>query len=145
MELIKAKCTVVQSGVWAPLAAMHQLRNTIGFHQIPKLGEGLSTGDFKRTAESYVSTVCKAGGMFTFGTIYYEPFLTDAGETIATYGTMNEEQCRPVNIQVHDKLAAILIIRDYKHSGLSKWLAQLQLYTDTACLSSNGKCSVRYD
>ena len=80
---------------------MHQLGTTIGFHQKPKQGEGLLTGDFKRTVESYVATVCKTGEMFTFGTmIYYKPFLTDAGQTIATYVALNKEQCRPFDIQV---------------------------------------------
>ena len=41
--------------------------------------------------------------MFTFGTIYYEPFLMDAGETIATYVAMNEEQRQPFDVQVQDK------------------------------------------
>ena len=124
LELIKAKCTGAQSGVWAPLAAMHQLGTTISFHQKLKQGEGLSTGDFKRTVESYIATVWKTGGMFTFGTIYYEPFLTDAGEPIATYVAMNEEQRQPLDIQVQDKLVAILKIKSCIYSGIRKCLAQ---------------------
>ena len=63
---------------------MHQLGTTIGFYQKPIQGEGLSNGDFKRIVESYVAIVCKAWGIFTFSTVYYEPFLTDTGQTIAT-------------------------------------------------------------
>ena len=81
------RCTIRSMGT---TCSLNQLGTSIGFHQKPKQGEGLSTGDFKRTVEPYVAIVCKAGGMFIFDTIYYEPFLTDAGETIATYATMNE-------------------------------------------------------
>ena len=71
--------------------------------------------------------------MFTFGTVYYEPFLTDAGQTITTYVVMNEYQCRPFNIQVQDKLVVILIIKGCKYNGLRKWLAQQQPFADVAC------------
>ena len=109
---------------------MHQLGDTTSFHQKPKQ---YPLPILKRTVESYIATVCKAGGMFTFGTICYEPFLMDTGQIIATYVTMNEEQRQPFDIQVKNKLVAILIIKGCKYSGLQKWLAQQQLSPDIAC------------
>ena len=44
---------------------------------------------------------------------------------------MNEDQHWPIDIQVQDKLVAILIINGCKYSGLRKWLVQ-QLSPDVA-------------
>ena len=41
--------------------------------------------------DSNVQTVCKTGGIFTFGRDLDEPFLVSAGETAADYIAMNKE------------------------------------------------------
>ena len=93
----------------------------------------MSTGEFKRLVESHVTTVCKTGGIFASGTKIYEPFLTDAEETIASYVAMTEVNRCPFDIQVEDKIVAILIIKGCNYNSLRNSLIQQQLSPNVTC------------
>ena len=89
INLMKKRSTGTMDGIREPLAHVTQLQKTVQQLQNPVRGDSTPTGDFKLEVESYVETTCRLGRFFSFGTTLMESFLTDAGETLATYLAMD--------------------------------------------------------
>ena len=77
------------NGVWQPLALISQFQQTVQQSQNPICRGLKQIGDYKQEVESFVENTARLGGLFPFGTTLMEPIVTDAGETLVTYLTID--------------------------------------------------------
>ena len=108
------------------------------YQKPPKNGPAMSTGDYKRTLESLVDTVFKAGGLFAFGTKLMEPILAGTGaapaETIATYMAMDLETRKPFDLVYKDRVVGLLMVKGNKYTSMRRHLMQAQLQPGVECV-----------
>ena len=124
INLMKERSTKTMHGVWQPLALMSQFQQTVQNLQNPICGGSKPIGDYKQEVESFVETTAQLGGLFPFSATLMEPILTDAGETLVTYLTMDVANQSPYDILYKDYIVTIIIAKNYGYKSLRKWLSQ---------------------
>ena len=123
IKLMKLRATGTQSGVWGPLAFMMHLGKNLSHYQVFN-NNVQSIGQFKREVEAQVATTVQLGGKLAYGSKLMEPFLTDAGQTLATYFAMTPVQQRPYEVLYEDMVVTIIMIKNCGYESLRKWLSQ---------------------
>jgi hypothetical protein len=119
IELLLEACSTNESSTWEPLGRIRHLRKPITYMQKPKSApSAVNTAQYKRHRSVYVNNACRAGGDFVFGTKFYEPFLTDDGETLVTYLNMTAPAKKVYDKKVNDLIVGILMIEGCKSKGL---------------------------
>ena len=124
LDLMKLQCTGVQQGVYPPLAYVKQICNVVNCYQHPCGGEILSSGDFKRTVESHIDTLFKAGGHFPLGTNMYMYHLNAQGMTLIQYLGLTADQQRVINQEVKDELTGVIMSKGVASKELIDYMAQ---------------------
>ena len=88
-----------------PLAFIKQLDKTISYSQSPpQEGTVMTIGDYKRTVESYVTAICKLGGLLAFGLTFMDSVLAAAQPaiTLQAYVEKNEAVQRQYDLLYKD-------------------------------------------
>jgi hypothetical protein len=115
IELLLEICSTNESSTWEPLARLRHIRKSITYLQKPKNApNAVDTVQYKRHLSVYVGNACRAGGDFMFGTKFYEPLLTDNGETLISYLGMSSVEKKVYDKKVHDLIVAVLMIEGCK-------------------------------
>ena len=124
INLMKERATDTQSGLWPPLAYMTHIQKNVGLLQNPKWGGTTSIGEYKRQVDSGVDTATRLGGNCTYGTAMMIPFLTDNGETLATYFAMTPAQQAPYDSLYKDMIVTVIMLKNCGYDTLRTWLSQ---------------------
>ena len=75
----------------------------------------------------------KSGGLFTFGTNWWEPFFTQeesgvpGGITITDYLALNQKGQKVYDVKVADHIAALLMVQNCNYDSLKMHLKQQQI------------------
>jgi hypothetical protein len=134
IELLLETCSTNESSTWEPLGRIRHLRKSITYMQKPKSApSAVDTAQYKRHLSVYVNNACRAGGDFVFGTKFYEPFLTDNGETLVTYLNMTAPAKKVYDKKVNDLIVGILMIEGCKSKGLKTNLKNQFLTGNADC------------
>jgi hypothetical protein len=78
----------------------------------------VDTAQYKRHLSVYVCNASRAGGLFIFGTKFYEPFLVAEGESLVSYLGMTATDRKVYDKKVHDLVVALLMVEGCKSKVL---------------------------
>jgi hypothetical protein len=124
LTLLKSACSLGDGSTVNPnLARLQLLRKSVSFQQKPRHKTvSMETSKYKRTFEVHIDSVMEKCGMFSFGTSWWEPFLTADGQSLATFIAMDVTNQNKYNSLVKDEIIGMLMIEGCNSEGLKNHL-----------------------